>query len=30
MTAVETGKRRDVSAATDQVTIVLSQRRLLA
>jgi hypothetical protein len=30
MTAAETGKRRDVSAATAQVVIVLNQRRLLA
>jgi hypothetical protein len=30
MTAAETGKRRDVAAATDQVAIVLGQRRLLA
>ena len=29
MTAAETGRRRDVSAATAQVTIVLSQRGLL-
>ena len=30
MTAAETGERRDVLAATDQVMIVLSHRRLLA
>jgi hypothetical protein len=30
MTAAETGKRKDVAAATDQVMIVLSHRRLLA
>jgi hypothetical protein len=30
MTAAETGKRRDVLAATAQVLIVLSQRKLLA
>jgi hypothetical protein len=30
MTAAETGTRKDVAAATDQVMIVLSHRRLLA
>jgi hypothetical protein len=30
MRAAETGKRRDVSAATAQVIIVLSQRKPLA
>ena len=30
MTAAETGKRRDVAAATHQVAIVLGQRKLLA
>jgi hypothetical protein len=30
MTAAETGKRRDLSAATDQMVIVLGQRKLLA
>jgi hypothetical protein len=29
MTAAETGKRKDVAAATDQVAIVLGQRRFL-
>jgi hypothetical protein len=29
MTAAETGKRKDVAAATDQVAIVLGQRKLL-
>jgi len=30
MTAAETGKRKDVAAATDQLTVVLEQRKLLA
>jgi hypothetical protein len=30
MTAAETGKRRDMAAATHQVAIVLGQRKLLA
>jgi hypothetical protein len=30
MTAAQTGKRKDVTAATAQVLIVLGQRRLLA
>jgi hypothetical protein len=30
MTAAETGKRKDVAAATDQLVIVLGQRKLLA
>ena len=30
MTAAKTGKRKDVAAATDQVAIVLGQRKLLA
>jgi hypothetical protein len=29
MTAAETGKRKDVAAATDQVAIVLGQRKLM-
>jgi len=29
MIAAETGKRKDVAAATDQVAIVLGQRKLL-
>jgi hypothetical protein len=29
MTAAETGKRKDVAAATDQVAIVLCQRRMV-
>jgi hypothetical protein len=29
MTAAETGKRKDVAAATDQVMILLGQRKLL-
>ena len=30
MTAAETGKRKDVAAATDQLTVILEQRKLLA
>ena len=30
MTAAETGNRKDVAAATDQLTVVLGQRKLLA
>jgi hypothetical protein len=28
--AAETGKRKDVAAATDQLTVALEQRKLLA
>jgi hypothetical protein len=30
MTAAEPGKRKDVAAATDQLTVALEQRKLLA
>jgi hypothetical protein len=30
MTAAETGKRNEVAAATDQLTVVFGQRKLLA
>jgi hypothetical protein len=29
MTAADTGRRKDIAAATDQVTIVLSQRGMM-